>query len=230
MCAVSQDRLGPVWTAREVLPPGVRTHAMALSGFAVWTDGLAHDGEQADRQQVLARWCAATLTEVRAGRSDHPLRRAFVHTMCHYELDIRVLEEFLDATMADSLQVRRPSGNVSMLIEWYRVHGQRWSAERVALWAGRIGVIPRDVVVRALGTTWGQREKDSSLVFHWAAVQLSPRLLDLIVVHELVHLDVPRHDAEFKRRVLLALPDAPLREAELAHAGRRVWIGALRVT
>lgn len=75
---------------------------MALSGFAVWTDGLADDSDQADRQQVLARWCAATLAEVRAGRSDHPLRRAFVHTMCHYELDIRVLEEFLDATTADS--------------------------------------------------------------------------------------------------------------------------------
>lgn len=103
LCAqVGQRRLGPVWTALELLPPEPRTHAAALNGFAVWTDGLADDGEVADRRHLLAQWRAATLAEVRAGRSDHPLRRAFVHTMRHYELDIGVLEEFLDATSVDS--------------------------------------------------------------------------------------------------------------------------------
>jgi undecaprenyl diphosphate synthase len=103
LCArVSQRRLGSVWGAREVLPAEARPHAMALSGFAVWTDGLADDGEVADRDRVLAEWCADTLAEVRAGRSEHPLRRAFVHTMRQWGLDIAVLEEFLDATRADS--------------------------------------------------------------------------------------------------------------------------------
>jgi undecaprenyl diphosphate synthase len=103
LCArVSQSGLGPVWTALELLAPEPRTHATALNGFAVWTDGLADDSEPADRQRLLAQWCAATLAEVRAGRSEHPLRRAFVHTMRHYELDIVALEEFLAATQADS--------------------------------------------------------------------------------------------------------------------------------
>lgn len=103
LCArVSQRRLGPVWAARELLAEEVRPHAMALSGFAVWTDGIADDGDLADRDRVLAQWCADTLAEVRAGRSEHPLRRAFVHTMRRWELDIQVLEEFLAATRADS--------------------------------------------------------------------------------------------------------------------------------
>jgi undecaprenyl diphosphate synthase len=103
LCArVSQRGLGPVWGARDLLPAEVRPHAMALSGFAVWTDGIADDGGLADRDRVLARWCADTLAEVRAGRSEHPLRRAFVRTMRQWELDIQVLEEFLEATRADS--------------------------------------------------------------------------------------------------------------------------------
>jgi len=103
LCArVSQDRLGPVWTALELLPEEARRHATALNGFAVWTDALADDSEPGVRQQALARWCADTLAEVRAGHSDHPLRRAFVHTMRRAELDVAVLEEFLDATRADS--------------------------------------------------------------------------------------------------------------------------------
>jgi undecaprenyl diphosphate synthase len=103
LCArVSQRHLGPMWTARALLPVEVRPHAMALSGFALWTDGIADDGELVDRDRVLAQWCADTLAEVRAGHSEHPLRRAFVHTMRQWELDIQVLEEFLDATRADS--------------------------------------------------------------------------------------------------------------------------------
>ncbi|WP_170166465.1 squalene/phytoene synthase family protein [Lentzea atacamensis] len=99
LCAkVGRERLGPVWAASELLPAEARLHAIALNGFAVWTDGLADDGESVDRQHLLAQWCEATLSEVRAGRSDHPLRRAFVHTMRHCELDVDVLE----ATKADS--------------------------------------------------------------------------------------------------------------------------------
>jgi undecaprenyl diphosphate synthase len=102
LCAqVSQDRLGPVWTALELLPADVLPYAAALNGFAVWTDGLADDGDPADRQHLLAQWCQATLAEVRAGQSVHPLRRAFVHTMRQCGLDVDVLEEFLEATRAD---------------------------------------------------------------------------------------------------------------------------------
>lgn len=128
------------------------------------------------------------------------------------------------------LQVQRSEQGALAIVDWYRSRGRRWLVDRVAMWSGRVGAHPQEVVVRDLGTAWGVRDKDSCVAFHWAAVQLPPRLLDLIVVHELVHLAVARHDAEFRRRVLLALPDAFEREAELAQAGRRVWMGALRVT
>lgn len=84
------------------------------------------------------------------------------------------------------------------------------------------------MIVRDLATRWGLRTRDGSVVFHWAAIQLSPDLLDLVVVHELVHLVVPRHDDEFRRRLTIALPDVADLESRLADAGRRVWMGDLR--
>jgi undecaprenyl diphosphate synthase len=99
---VSQRRLGPVWAALELLPAEIQPYATTLNGFAVWTDDLADNGPIDRRAEVLARWSADTLAEVRAGRSAHPLRRAFVHTMRRWDLDIHVLEEFLDVTRADS--------------------------------------------------------------------------------------------------------------------------------
>jgi predicted metal-dependent hydrolase len=72
------------------------------------------------------------------------------------------------------------------------------------------------------------RTHDRSVVFHWATIQLPPDLLDLVVVHELVHLVVPHHDDEFRRRLTIALPEAVALESRLAEEGRRVWMGDLR--
>ncbi len=99
---VGQRRLGSFWTAMELLPPAARAYVSAVSGFAVWTDALADDSNPADRAHLLAQWCAATMVEVRAEASDHPLRRAFVHTTRQCGLDIRFLEAYLEATRADS--------------------------------------------------------------------------------------------------------------------------------
>jgi undecaprenyl diphosphate synthase len=94
--------LGPVWALVDLLAAEVRPHVEALGAFAKWTDEIADEGESDDRGRVLAQWCADTLAEVRAGRSEHPLRQAFVHTMCLRALDIAVLEEHLDTVQTDS--------------------------------------------------------------------------------------------------------------------------------
>ncbi|WP_043814422.1 polyprenyl diphosphate synthase [Allokutzneria albata] len=98
---VSKGRLGPLWAATELLPAEVRPHFCAVGGFAVWTDGVADEGEPADRERVLAQWCTDSLAEARAGRSEHPLRRALVHTVREWDLDVQIVEEFLEATRAD---------------------------------------------------------------------------------------------------------------------------------
>ncbi|MDI5976089.1 polyprenyl diphosphate synthase [Amycolatopsis magusensis] len=91
-----------MWTASEALPDTVRPYLRALNAFAVWTDRLADDHPSADRRQRLTRWCAETLADVRAGRTEHPLRRALVHTMRTWDLDIELLRELLETTLADN--------------------------------------------------------------------------------------------------------------------------------
>ncbi|TJZ54145.1 di-trans,poly-cis-decaprenylcistransferase [Streptomyces piniterrae] len=99
---VAQRLLGPFWSPSQALPSEVRPRISSVVGFALWTDRLADEGGRAHRERRLAQWCADTLGEVRAGRSEHPLRRAFVHTMRQWDLDVALLEQFLEATQADS--------------------------------------------------------------------------------------------------------------------------------
>nr|BFD95052.1 polyprenyl diphosphate synthase [Kitasatospora sp. Xyl93] len=64
--------------------------------------GGRHGGaDPAERQRRFARWRADTLAELAAGHSRHPLRRAFVDTVGRWALDPALVEEFLDATLAD---------------------------------------------------------------------------------------------------------------------------------
>lgn len=63
------------------------------------------------------------------------------------------------------------------------------------------------------------------VALHWALFQLSPGLIDVVIVHELAHLIEPRHGPKFSRLVEQVIPDHRDRLAELAKEGRRVWMG-----
>lgn len=99
---VGQRYFGLLWTPGEVLlPDELRAPVNAVGGFLVWTDGIANDTKRADKKEVFAQWYVDTLADMRVGRSEHRLRRAFVHTLCHWNLDVGLVEEYLDTVQAD---------------------------------------------------------------------------------------------------------------------------------
>lgn len=107
-------------------------------------------------------------------------------------------------------------------------HMQRWYARRAAVWIGermeryrrRIGVEPGGVAVQDLGYRWGSCGKGGRLYFHWRTILLPPRIVEYVVVHELVHLIEPHHTPTFWARVERAMPDFANRKAWLAERGR----------
>lgn len=111
-------------------------------------------------------------------------------------------------------------------VAWYR----RWAlpemAERVKRWAPAFGPPwPRRVLIRDQKKRWGSCAADGTLRFNWRCLMLEPELVDCIVVHELVHLDVRGHGAAFWRRFEAVMPDARSRRARLRDAGRALPTG-----
>ena len=104
-------------------------------------------------------------------------------------------------------------------IAWYTEHGCPWLARRVALFAERISVAPRSLALRPLGYRWGSCTADGRLNFHWRTILLPPRIIEYVVVHELVHLRAGRHDQEFWTCLARALPDFDARKRWLAAHG-----------
>lgn len=94
------------------------------------------------------------------------------------------------------------------IADYYTRAAHSYLNDIVSRWKGIVGVEPRRFVqVMDLGFRWASCSSDGTLNFHWRVMQLPPRMIDYIVVHELVHIKVPDHSENFWKCVGLAMPD-----------------------
>ncbi|HKY68117.1 MAG TPA: phytoene/squalene synthase family protein [Acidimicrobiales bacterium] len=92
-----------------VLPRVVRHHVWALYAFCRHADDIVDDLGDApleDREKALNAYGDRFFADLAAGRSDHPVLRAVVHTVRAYGHDPEVFRRFL-ASMAMDLSVDR---------------------------------------------------------------------------------------------------------------------------
>lgn len=103
---------------------------------------------------------------------------------------------------------------------WFQTTGGRWLKDRVRLLSNRYGLLPRGVEVLDLGNRWGSCSRTRYLNFNWRTLQLPIRLIDYVIVHELVHLVEPHHNVNFWSRLDGLMPDYAMRKNELLEATR----------
>ena len=99
---------------------------------------------------------------------------------------------------------------------WYRFNGLSWVEGRVREYARRVYASPTKVAVRELAYRWGSCTSRRIITFHWKLFQLPARLVDYVIVHELVHLVEPHHGPKFWACLERALPDWRERKEQLA--------------
>ena len=109
----------------------------------------------------------------------------------------------------------------AVMIRWYTDHARLWLAARVERYAKRARVDPSAVTVQELGFRWGSCGKGGRLNFHWQSILLPPRIVEYIVVHELVHLREPHHTPDFWRAMDRIMPDWEPRRRWLAERGHQ---------
>ena len=106
-------------------------------------------------------------------------------------------------------------------IEWYRERAAERLEAGIDRWWPRLGRGERrSVLIRDQRRRWGSCAADGTLRFNWRIAMLRPELIEYIVVHELAHLTVMNHSADFWELVDGVLPDAQLRRKRLREAGR----------
>ena len=108
-----------------------------------------------------------------------------------------------------------------VIVEWYRAKASSRLEAGVKKWLPRFGggSVP-EVLVRDQRQRWGSCAPDGTLRFNWRVMMLKPALLDYVVVHELAHLTVRNHSADYWALVNRVMPDAQERRQKLREVGK----------
>lgn len=106
-----------------------------------------------------------------------------------------------------------------LFIKWYRSHIQQYLESITPSLINRIGKQPKSIQIRELGNRWGSCNSKDDIYFHWRIAMLPHKMIEYIVVHEMVHIVQPNHNRNFWDRVERILPDWEERKEWLAKNG-----------
>ena len=180
---VTLNKRAPLRTATDLLRAQADWVVAHLDAAATKLDQTRTSAGLAPGQ-ILLEGKPTTLAVRDLGTSRASVRReaATLTALCPHDQAADVLERWL----------RREAKRVLIA----RVH----HLEHVA--AGRA----KRIAVRDQRTRWGSCSTSGTVSFNWRLLMAPPAALDYVVIHELVHLDVPNHSSAFWRQVRAACP------------------------
>lgn len=118
----------------------------------------------------------------------------------------------------------QPDDIKSALENWYKAEAKEIFAERVPLWAKRLGVMPGKVIVRSQKARWGSCDSMGNLRLNWRLVMAPMSLIDYVIAHELTHLRAPNHSPQFWQILRSVMPDYLERKQRLDCQGRDFYL------
>ena len=95
-------------------------------------------------------------------------------------------------------------------------------AERLALYAPRLGVAPPPLRLSSARTRWGSCSHHGGIALNWRLMLMPLAVVDYVVCHELAHLKEMNHSPRFWSVVELLCPDWKARRLELRHLARQI--------
>lgn len=91
--------------------------------------------------------------------------------------------------------------------DYYIQRGRERIRRRVAYFAPKVDVKPRDIEVKDLGHRWASCSPLGNLSFHWKCMMAPLGIIDYIIVHELCHFHHLDHTDAFWNEVDKVMPN-----------------------
>lgn len=107
----------------------------------------------------------------------------------------------------------------SALAAWLKKQAKKHVNDYVDKHAGKYGLIPRSISIKNQKSRWGSCGIHNDIHINWLLMAAPPEALEYVVVHELCHLRVKNHSADFWTLVAMHLPDYKLRRQWLKQHG-----------
>ena len=168
--------------------------------------------------QEKSRWILRKLLEWRA----HEARRERVSVRWQHGATLRYLGSTLTLSIdpdargvahdGDLLRVGLPPQSGEEQLEdrvqsWLKARAREVFAERIPLFATRLGRTPSRWTLSSARTRWGSCTPDGAVRLNWRLVHFPLEIIDYVIVHELAHLRELNHGPRFWSTVGELFPD-----------------------
>jgi predicted metal-dependent hydrolase len=111
-------------------------------------------------------------------------------------------------------------GALLVFEKWYKAAALQVLTERVNALAAQHGFRYEKIRITSARTRWGSCSAQGTLSFTWRLALAPLEVVDYVVVHELVHLKVKNHSAQFWAALAALMPDYKRRVAWLKANGK----------
>lgn len=109
-------------------------------------------------------------------------------------------------------------------INYYKKQAKIKLKERFDYYKTLLNITPNGMDIRDIQNRWGSCTPNREIFYHWKCIMDPLKVIDYLVVHELVHLVHPNHSREFWGKVALVLPDYETSKTWLAENGIKLDI------
>jgi predicted metal-dependent hydrolase len=188
--------------------------------------------DDAVRLAVVTRIGWIRRQQARFEKQDRQSARELVSGETHYFRGRRYRLDLIEAEGKVGVRLRsnrrlelhiRPGSSVrrreQILNAWYRDQLRQQLGTLVAKWEPRIGAQAREWDIRRMKTRWGTCNAETKrILLNLELAKKPPACLELIVVHELVHLIERHHNERFRETLDRLLPQWRLYRDELNRA------------
>ena len=89
----------------------------------------------------------------------------------------------------------------NIFIIWYKIRAHKTISRRVELYAQKSGFEYNKINITNAQKRWGSCSHQGNLSFTWRLIMAPLVIIDSVVVHELVHLEVKNHSKSFWNKV-----------------------------
>lgn len=170
-------------------------------------------------------WIRQQQSKLRA--QERETRREYLERESHYVWGQRYLLEVLESAGRPRVELRhrrmrvrvRPGTNArlihALVDRWYRDQLRKALPPLLATWEAVLGVKAGRVFIQRMKTRWGSCSRSGSIRLNTDLAKKPPECLEYLVVHELIHLVEPTHNARFVALMDKAMPHWRFRRQQL---------------
>ena len=111
-----------------------------------------------------------------------------------------------------------------IFITWYKKQAKDFINERLIKYSNITGLHPSSVKITSANKRWGSCSGKDKINFSYKLIMTPIRIIDYVIVHELIHIKEKNHSKIFWQKVRAIIPDYKERRKWLRENGHKFYI------